>query len=330
MEYKDYYQTLGVDRNASEDEIKKAYRKLARKHHPDVNPGDPGAEERFKDINEAYQVLRDPDKRQKYDRFGSQWEQYQQRGGRPEDFNWQQWAAQPGAQRGGYQTRQVSPEEFEQMFGRRGGFSDFFETLFGGMGGGMDFGFGEGYADPRFRGQPRQRRGRDLEHELEISLEEAFRGTSRILQRSDDRKIEAQVPAGVRTGSRVRLKGQGQSDGRGGQSGDLYLKIRVAPHPRFERQGDDLKVTQSVDLYTLLLGGEINVASLDKTVTLTIPPETSNGTSFRLRGLGMPKMKKSGPRGDLFVKVQAQLPQDLSDREQALFAELRKLRESRG
>jgi len=326
MEYKDYYQILGVKRNATQDEIKKAYRKLARKHHPDVNPGDPTAEERFKEINEAYQVLGDSEKRQKYNRFGSQWQQYQQQGGRPEDFNWDQWAAQPGT--GQRQTRRVSPEEFEQMFGGRGGFSDFFETLFGGAGGNVDFGFGESFSHQSSRGRSRARRGHDFEHDLEITLEEAFHGTSRILQKSDGSKIEARIPPGVRDGSRVRLKGQGQSGTGGSQPGDLYLKIEIVPHARFGRQGDDLQVTQSVDLYTLLLGGEIKVSSLDKTVTLTIPSETQNGTSFRLRGLGMPKAKKTAERGDLFVKVQAQIPEKLSARERELFEELRNLRKN--
>ena len=327
MEYKDYYEILGVDRKASADEIKKAYRKLARKHHPDVNPGDDTAEERFKEINEAYQVLKDPEKRQKYDQFGSQWQQYQQRGGRAEDFNWDQWAAQPGASRGGgYQTRQVSPEEFEQMFGGRGGFSDFFETLFGGMGSSVDFGFGERTTGQEYRRQSRPSQGRDIEIEMEISLEEAFHGTSRILQRSDGSKIEAQIPAGIKSGGRIRLKGQGQVSGRGGQPGDLYLKIEIMPHDTFQRQDDDLLVEQPVDLYTLILGGEVKVASVDKTVTLTIPAETKSGTSFRLRGLGMPKTKTPSSRGDLYIKVRAQLPQDLSIREKELFQELQQLR----
>lgn len=331
MEYKDYYQILGVDRKASEDDIKKAYRKLARKHHPDVNPGDDSAEERFKEINEAYQVLKDAEKRQKYDRFGSQWQQYQQRGGSAEDFNWDQWAAQPGADRsGGYQTRQVSPEEFEQMFGGGGGFSDFFETLFGGMGGGVDFGFGERTTGRPSQGQPRSSRGRDIEYQLQISLEEAFYGTSRILQKSDGSKIEAQIPRGIKSGARIRLKGQGQPGGRGSQPGDLYLKIEILPHATYQRQEDDLYLEQSIDLYSLILGAEVKVAALDKIVTLTIPPETQSGTSFRLRGLGMPKTKTPSTRGDLYIKIKAQLPQDLSIREQELFRELQQLRKEEG
>ncbi len=324
MEFKDYYQTLGVKKNASEDEIKKAFRKLARKHHPDVNPNDPQAEERFKDINEAYQVLSDPDKREKYDRFGSQWKQYQNSGGQPEDFNWDQWAAQRGAgQQGGYRTRQVSQEEFEQMFGGRGGFSDFFETLFGGSGQGVRFDFGGAVPGQAPRGQPRPRRGRDIEYDLEISLEEAFHGTKRILQLGSDRRIEAKIPPGVRKGSRVRLKGQGQQGAGAGRDGDLYLKISIQPNNRFELQGDDLLLTKQVDMFTLVLGGEVKVNGIDKTVSLTIPPETANGTSFRLNGLGMPRQGKPSQRGDLYVKVQAVLPHDLDQRQRDLFTELR-------
>lgn len=326
MEYKDYYQTLGVKRDATEADIKKAFRKLARKHHPDVNPNDPQAEERFKDINEAYQVLSDPEKREKYDQFGSQWKQYQNSGGQPDDFNWQQWAAQNSAnQQSGYRTRRVSQEEFEQMFGGRGGggFSDFFETLFGGSGQGVNFDFGGAVPGQRPGGQSRPRQGRDIEHDLEISLEEAFHGTKRILQLGTGRKIEAKIPRGVREGSRVRLKGQGQPGAGSGKAGDLYLKISILPDSRYEIKGDDLLTIQQVDLYTLILGGEVKVQAPDKKVSLTIPPETPNGTSFRLSGLGMPQQGKSSKRGDLYVKVQAKLPQELSERERNLFKELR-------
>jgi curved DNA-binding protein len=330
MEYKDYYDVLGVDRDATQDEIQKAFRRLARKHHPDVNPGDEGAEERFKTINEAYQVLSDPEKRAKYDQLGQQWKQHQQAGGRPEDFNWSQWTSRtPGGQGRGYTTRRVSPEEFEQMFGGGlGGFSDFFETLFGGMGGAAP---GSGNVQGRspyqtYRGRQRQQPARnlDLEMPLEISLEEAFHGTNRILQKSNGSKINARVPPGVKTGSRVRLKGQGRSAGMGrNQRGDLYLEITVAPHPTYERKGDDLYVDAEVDLYTMVLGGDQEVASLDKTVRLDIPPLTDNNTVFRLRNLGMPRLKNPDQRGDLFVRAQVKLPDSLSRREKELFQKLR-------
>jgi curved DNA-binding protein len=324
MEFKDYYDILGVSKNAEADEIKKAFRKLAREHHPDVNPGDAAAEERFKEINEAYEVLSDPEKRKKYDQFGAQWKQYSRAGGQPEDFDWSQWAASPGG--GRTYSRRVSPEEFEQMFGGGlGGFSDFFETLFGGGAGRAAPGAG-GMGFDRRATRSRPRRGRDVEHEIEISLEEAFHGTNRTLTWEDGRRIEASIPRGVKTGSRVRLSGQGGSGGPGAQAGDLYLKIGVSPHAKFQRDGDDLRVTKPVDLYTMLLGGEINVRGIDRTVELTIPSGTPNGRVFRLRGLGMPKLRDPDRRGDLYVVVEVDLPEDLSSREEELLRELRDLR----
>jgi curved DNA-binding protein len=316
MQYRDYYQTLGVSKDASQDEIKKAYRKLARKYHPDVNPDDPNAEEKFKDINEAYQVLSDEDKRAKYDRFGSQWKQYQQRGGRPEDFDWSQWAAQGG--RGGTQYRTVTQEEFEQMFGGGlGGFSDFFETLFGGMGGVR--------SARRTARQPSTQavhQGRDIEHPIEITLEEAFHGTTRVLTYEGGRRIEATIPPGVKTGSKIRLSGQGAQGSRG--AGDLYLKVMVRPHSKFERDGDDLRIDLPVDFFTALLGGEVSVSSIDKTVKLTIPPETDSGKTFRLRGLGMPKLNNPKKRGDLLAKVEIRVPKNLGAEQKKKFKELQK------
>lgn len=324
MEYKDYYQTLGVSKTAEAAEIKKAYRKLARKYHPDMNPGDKTAENKFKDINEAYEVLSDAQKREKYDRFGSQWQQYSQTGGRPEDFDWSQWRSAPG---GRTQTRTMSQEEFEQMFGGgMGGFSDFFETLFGGGMGGMGGMGGRARRSSPANRVPRPQKGQDAEQEIQISLEEAFRGSSYSLQYSDGRRIEAKIPAGVRSGSRVRLGGQGGSGSGGGQAGDLYLKIDVRPHPLFQRDGDDLKVNVSVDLYTAVLGGKVSVPTLERPVELTIPPETSNGKVFRLRGLGMPNLRQPEQRGNLLATLQVQLPHNLSPEERELFEKLRGLR----
>lgn len=323
MDYKDYYAILGVSKSATEDEIKKAYRKLARKHHPDVNPGDATAEERFKDINEAQEVLLDPEKRKLYDRFGAQWEQYQRAGGQAQDFDWSQWqgqrSGQPGGQRTSYRT--VSPEEFEELFGSQGGFSDFFESLFGGGMGSRrrssDFG---GFAQQQATARPH--RGRDQEHEIEITLEEAFHGTTRTLEWEDGKRIEAKIPPGVKNGSRIRLSGQGGYGSGGGQAGDLYLKVKVLPHERLQREGADLKTEIPVDLYTAVLGGQVPVRSLDRTVNLTIPPETDNGKQFRLRGLGMPKLRDPDKRGDLYAIVSIQIPRNLSEREKQLFRQL--------
>ena len=314
MEYRDYYRVLGVKKSASQDDIKKAFRKLARQHHPDMNPDDPSAEERFKEVSEAYEVLSDPEKREKYDRFGAQWQQFQGQGGRPGDFDWGPWASQAG---GGGTTYRVSPEEFESMFGGgrgggRSGFSNFFDALFGGMGrraGGMDeFGFQAG-AQPR---------SRDVDHPVTVSLEEAFRGATRALVWEDGRRIEARIPPGVRSGSRVRLSGQA-----GG--GDLYLNVTVSDHPVFAREGDNLRRDVPVDVYTMLLGGTVQVAALDRSVDLKIPPETQNGRVFRLRGLGMPKLRNPDQRGDLLAVAMARLPEQLTAEERELFERLREL-----
>ncbi len=323
MEYKDYYAILGVSKDASEKDIKKAYRKLARKYHPDVNPGDATAENKFKDINEAQEVLLDPEKRQMYDRFGSQWEQYQRAGGQAQDFDWSQWQSQPGGGRTTYRT--VNPEEFEELFGSQGGFSDFFESLFGGgMAGRRNTGGFEGFAQT----QMPPRRGRDQEYTVEITLEEAFHGTTRMLEWEGGRKIEAKIPPGVKTGSRVRLGGQGGSGLSGGKAGDLFLNVKVRPNDSFQREGDNLKTTIPVDLYTAILGGKAEVSTIDRTVKLTIPPETDNGKQFRLRGLGMPKLREPGERGDLYAVVSVQLPGNLSDEEKDLFRQLQAARHS--
>jgi curved DNA-binding protein len=336
MNVKDYYKTLGVKKNAGADEIKKAYRKLARKYHPDVNPDDQSAEERFKDINEAYEVLSDEDKRAKYDRFGAEWQQYERAGGRPEDFNWGTWGTgQPGTC--GYtQYRTVSPEEFEQMFGRSAGggsgFSDFFDFLFGSTGGRPTSGFGGSYrtAEDLFGEAGRQTTTRtlDQEHPIQITLEEAFHGTTRSLQWETGRRVEARIPRGVRTGSRVRLSGQGgSSDGR---SGDLYLKVEVLPHSVYERDGDNLKMTVPVDLFTILLGGKVSVPALDKSVNLTIPAGTRNGKVFRLSKLGMPKLRQPDERGDLFVTINVEIPGVLTEAEQEIVSQWKAIRNKDG
>lgn len=323
MNYKDYYQILGVSKSADEGEIKKAYRKLARQYHPDVNPGDKQAEQRFKEISEAYAVLSDAEKRKKYDRFGAQWQQYERAGVNPDDFGGF------GFGNGGGQSRTMSPEEFEQMFGRggagAGGFSDFFESLFGG-----------GAPGTRTRGAPgtpfegfntRTRRGQDIETPVTVTLEEALRGATRTLQRENGRRLEVSIPAGVRTGSRVRVAGEG-APGMGGQPGDLFLVVEVTPHSRFRRDEDDLTVQVDVDLYTALLGGEVQVPTLERPVLLTLPAATQNGKRFRLRGLGMPNLRSPERRGDLYAEINVILPENLNAEERQLFERLRNLRKS--
>lgn len=312
MEYKDYYQILGVDKNADEKEIKKAFRKLARKYHPDVNPNDPQAENRFKDINEAYEVLSDPEKRQKYDQLGANWQQWQQAGGQPGDFNWGQWTDGPGGQR--VHVQYGSPEDLEDIFGGGSPFSDFFSSIFGGMGGGAARQSG-------FEYQPRPQRGQDLEHEVEITLDEAYRGTTRLINK-DGRRLEVKIPAGAKTGTRVRMRGEGSPGAGGGEAGHLYLKVSVLPDPRFERKGDDLYTTAPVDLYTAVLGGELAVPTLSGEVKLKIPPTSQNGQTFRLRGKGMPRLNKKDEYGDLYARLDVRLPSSLSAEEREHFEAL--------
>jgi len=321
MEYKDYYQVLGVDRDADQKEIKRAFRKLARKHHPDVNPGDPESEERFKEINEAYEVLSDPEKRAKYDQLGAEWKRYQQTDGRPGGFNWGQWATGAPGEGQRVHVRYGAPEDLEDVFGGGGGgaFSDFFTSIFGGMGGRPP-----GEARQGYQYQPRPRRGQDYEQEVEISLREARQGTKRILQK-DGRRLEVTIPPGAKTGTRVRMAGEGGQGAAGGQSGDLYLRVRVQPDPVFEREGDDLRVTVPVDLYTAVLGGEVRVPTLSGPVMLTVPQATQNGRVFRLQGKGMPRLRNPQQQGDLYARLNVRLPTDLTPRQRELFQELRQI-----
>jgi len=310
MEYKDYYKILGVERNASDKEIKRAYRQLARKYHPDVNPGDRTAEERFKEINEAYEVLSDPEKRRKYDELGANYQQWQRAGGRPGDFDWSQWmSGTPGGR------IHVEYGDLSDLFGGSGAFSDFFQTIFGGMGA-RGAGFQQAYGGAA--------RGQDVEQPVQITLEEAFTGTKRLL-RSGSRTLEVKIPAGVRTGSRIRMAGEGGVS-RSGSRGDLYLVVEVLPDPRFKLEGDDLRTEVPVDLYTAVLGGEVAVPTLKGgQIMLKIPPETQGGQVFRLRGQGMPRLG-NGTRGDLFVVTKIQVPQRLSEKEKELFRQLAQLR----
>lgn len=284
MDYKDYYRILGVERSAGADDVRKAYRKLAMQYHPDRNPGDKQAEERFKDINEAYQVLNDPQKRARYDQLGSAYSGWQQRGGSPGDFDWTQWfGGQPGGTR-------VEYGDVNDLFGQDV-FSDFFRSIFGGMGGA--------------RTATRGRRVPAYQQPITISLEEAYRGTTRQFQ-SEARQLTIRIPAGVKTGSKVRAAGAAP-DGQ-----DLYLIVEVAEDPRFERQGDDLRTAATIDVFTATLGGEAVVQTVDGDVTLKIPAGTQPEQVFRLAGRGMPRLKSPQSRGDLFVRVKVHIPRDLT------------------
>jgi curved DNA-binding protein len=294
MDYKDYYKILGVPKSASEADVKRAYRKLARDHHPDRHPGDKKAEERFKEINEAYEVLGDPDKRRKYDQLGSRYQEWQRMGGDPRGFNWGQ--------------GNVRVEDLDDLFG--GQFSDFFTSIFGG---------------DAARGRRANVRGRDVDQNVEISLEEAFHGATLTFQKNG-KHIEVKVPPGVKTGSRVRVAGEGGAGAGSGPKGDLYLVVNVRPHPRFKRDGDDLSLEMPIDLYTAVLGGEASVQTFDGALSLKIPPETQDGRTFKLRGQGMPHLREPKNRGDLLVKVHVRIPQNLSAEEKRLFSELAQLR----
>jgi DnaJ-class molecular chaperone len=316
MEFKDYYSTLGVAKTAAAKEIKAAFRKLARKFHPDVNPGDKSAESRFKEINEAYEVLGDPEKRKKYDELGANWRMYEQAGapGGGNPFGGFNVNMGGGPQGGGYRT--MTQEEMEEMFGGESPFSDFFTTFFGGGGFGGATGTHAGRASG---GRTRQRPGRDVEHEIELSLEDAYHGSMRRLSLKHDgqaRTVDVRIPAGVGDGSRVRVSGEGEHGQGGAAAGDLYLRIRLAPHPTFERKGRDLYVKVPLPAPVAVLGGEAEVQTLSgKPARLRIPPLTQNGQVFRLKGYGMPAVGKNEEKGDLYARVDAQLPTTVTDRE---------------
>jgi curved DNA-binding protein len=297
MEYHDYYKILGVPRDASAADIKNAYRKLAMQFHPDRNPGDKKAEERFKEINEAYQVLSDPKKRERYDQVGESYSQWQQNGAPGGGFDWSRWTTQqPGGQ----------AVDLNDLFGE-GGFSDFFSAIFGGTGMGQTL---------RSRGA---RRAPSYQQQVTISLKEAYSGTTRILQ-IGKRRVEVKIPAGVRTGSRIRVPGATADKGDGSAS-DLMLVIDVAEDPFFEREGDDLHTQVMIDMFKAALGGETEVNTMAGKVILTIPPGTQTDQVFRLTGRGMPHLKDSGAKGDLYVRVKVQIPRQLNARQKSLLEE---------
>ena len=309
MNFKDYYKSLGVDKNATTDAIKKEYRKLARKYHPDVNPNNKEAEEKFKEISEAYEVLSDPEKRKKYDELGADWKKYEQ-AGHPGGggFDWGRYQ-----QQGGGQT--YSSGDFEGFGG--GGFSDFFESIFGGSGG-----FGQ---QTRSR-SARAFKGQNYETEVDLSLNEAYTGTSRMLRSSKGEQLKINIKPGVADGQTLRLAGKGGEGSGGGPNGDILIRVKILPDPNFLRKGDDLYKDQQVDLYTALLGGEITVNTMSGAIKMKLPPETQNGSNLRLRGKGFPRYGKTDEYGDLYLKIQVQLPKALTDKEKELLQQLSELR----
>lgn len=322
MDFKDYYQTLGVAKTASEKEIKQAYRKLARKLHPDVNPGDKSSEAKFKEVNEANEVLGDPEKRRKYDELGSNWRMYEQaqqqgRGwpggaGANNPFGGGAWNINAGG--GGHRT--MTEAEMQEMFGDENPFSDFFNAFFGGAGPGG----GPAREAGRGRGRPRVHKGRDIDHEVELTLDEAYHGATRRLSIKEDghaRSVDVRIPAGVKDGSRVRAAGEGESGGNGGAAGDLYLRVKLKPHALFERDGNDLRTKVAVAVTTAVLGGEANVPTMTGSVRLKIPETTQNGQVFRLKGHGMPIVGKPDTRGDLYAIAEIQLPRSLTKEQRA-------------
>jgi DnaJ-class molecular chaperone len=334
MEFKDYYATLGVPKTATDKELKQAYRKLARKHHPDVNPGDKGAEGKFKEINEAYEVLGDPEKRRKYDELGANWRMYEQAqqqgqpfpggspfggfggfGGGGEGGAWTINMGGPGG------TRPMSEEEMRDMFGTEDPFSDFFRTFFGGAGG------AGGDARGRSGRAPRTQKGRDIESEAELTLEEAYHGAMRrisITLGGHARSVDVRIPAGVKDGSRVRAAGEGESGANGGASGDLFLRVKIKPHPVFERKGDDLYTKVALPVTTAVLGGEAQVPTITGSIRLKVPETTQPGQIFRLKGHGMPLVGKPDQKGDLYATADVQLPRSLTTLQRQTWEQIKK------
>jgi curved DNA-binding protein len=312
MEYKDYYKILGVERNANKDEIKRAYRKLALKTHPDRNPGNKKAEEQFKDINEAYQVLSDPEKRARYDQLGESYTQWQQGGAPAGGFKWDDWFTPNQSSR----NVRMEVGGLDDIFG--GEFSEFFRRIFGGMAD-MD-------ESPSARRGTIRRNGRTqipaFQQDVEISLSEAYHGTTRQIQ-LDGHRLEVKIPPGAKTGTKVRVA-KSVPTGSTGQKGDLYLIIHVSDDPRFEVKGEDLHTEVTVDLYTAVLGGEVTLQTLSGNVVLTIPAGIQPGQSIRLAGRGLPRVNEPANKGDLFAHIKVKIPHNLTQKQKELFQELKR------
>ena len=310
MEYKDYYKVLGVSKQADEKEIKRAYRKLAQKYHPDKNPGNKSAEEQFKAINEAYEVIGNPDNRAKYDQLGQNYHRYRQMGGNPADYDFSQWFS-------GGQGQRVNVD-LGDLFGGSGGMSDFFNAVFGG-------GMGQQRASGMNAQFGRQSINPDVEQTVEISLEEAYHGATRTFSQNSE-QFTAKIPAGAKTGSKIRLRGKGSPGGPQGR-GDLYLVVKVLPHLVFKRLGNNLQVTVKVDVVTAVLGGKVEVPTLTGPVHLTIPAGTQGGQTHRLKGKGMPQLRNNDLKGDLLAEINIRIPKNLNPAELELYEQLAQLRE---
>jgi curved DNA-binding protein len=303
MTYKDYYKVLGVAKTATPEEIKKAYRKLALKYHPDKTKGDKAAEEKFKEVNEANEVLSDQQKRKKYDQLGADWKHYEEAGAPQGGFDWSKYASGRGGQ-----ARTMSQEEFNAMFNEEGA-GDFFETLFG------------LHSQERHGRRSRAIRGEDFDAETTLSFEEAYHGTTRLIK-IDDQTIKVTIHPGIEDQHVLRVPGKGAEGLNGGANGDLYLTVKITPHPDFRLKGNDLYCDLPVELYTAVLGGKTKIKTLKGVVKIDIPKETPNGKALRLIGLGMPIYDKKNEFGNLYVKVAIQLPDHLSKEEIDLFKKL--------
>jgi len=304
MDYKDYYKILGVEKSATADVIKKAYRKLAVKYHPDKNPNDKKAEDKFKEINEAYDVLSDATKRKKYDEMGENWKYAQQQHGGGGDFNYEQWARQQGA------GRQQGQQQYYQG-GDESQFSDFFESIFGHGGGG----FGNS------RQRSRQMKGEDYSAEATISLYDSFHGTTRQIN-LQTQKLNLKLKPGIEDGQILRMKGKGGPGGNGGPAGDLLITIHVQKDTLYERRGNDLYFDQPLDVYTAILGGKLAVHTIDKTLNISIPAGTDSDKVFRLKGMGMPLYNDAAQRGDSYVRVMIKVPKELTEDEKETLTRL--------
>jgi curved DNA-binding protein len=299
MEFIDYYKILGLDKNATADDIRKAYRKMARKHHPDLNPNDKEAHKKFQQINEANEVLSDPEKRKKYDQYGKDWQH-------ADEFE------KARQQQRQYQSTHRGGQEFSGDFGGED-FSDFFSSLFGGGNGG------------RSRNRQTKFRGQDFQAELHLKLRDAYNTHQQMLT-VNGKNLRITIPAGIENGQKIKLKGHGGPGISGGPNGDLYITFQIEDDPMFKRLGNDLYTTSEIDLYTAVLGGETTVDTFNGKVKLKVSAGTQNGTKVRLKGKGFPVYKQEGHFGDLYITYQVKIPVNLTEKEKQLFTELSKLK----